>query len=207
MRTMIRTRRSLDRSAEHPKAGPVSLALALILLAGCGDSGAGAEEPDSGASESSSTEATSPSAVDTAAAFGVDEVEWPEDLAGAQSLFDRMPQRLLGDELRRPKYFGGAAGVSYGPLRGNATPSAWVMQADGEIPDATAALSVMFGMTLACDKDTYRGTAPQGPYGGGPDADRSGRLPGPAAVVVLVHHRRRRGRTQVHRPRAGLGQR
>lgn len=175
MRTLIRTRSTGGPSIRQ--AGPVALALALFLLVSCGDSGAGAEEDS--ASESSDTQEPTPSTVDTAAAFGVEEVEWPEDLAGAQALFDRMPERLLGDELRRPKYFGGSAGVSYGPLRGNATPSAWVMQTDDEIPDATAALSVMFGMTLACDKDTYRGTAPQGPYGGGPDADRSGDYPGP----------------------------
>jgi len=36
---------------------------------------------------------------------------------------------------------------------------AWSMEPDKTIPDARAALAVMFGMTMSCDKSTYRGTA------------------------------------------------
>jgi len=46
---------------------------------------------------------------------------------------------------------------STGP--GDAGVMAWSMEPDKTIPDARAALAVMFGMTMSCDKSTYRGTA------------------------------------------------
>lgn len=104
--------------------------------------------------------------------YGVAEADWPDNLEDAKALFERMPKTLAGEDRKLPRFFGGAAGVTYG--RGNDAPVAWVMEAGKQVPDATAALSVMFGMTMACMKDSYEGTAPRSDYGSVPDSDRSG---------------------------------
>lgn len=113
---------------------------------------------------------------DASAPFGIEKVGWPGDLEGAKALFDRMPATLNGATLRRHRSFGDSAGVSYGP-QGNSTPTAWVMEADRDLPDAPAVLSVMFGLGLACKEGTYRGTAPQSRWSRGPDFDRDGDYP------------------------------
>ena len=105
-------------------------------------------------------------------ALGIDEADWPTTLAGAEALLDRMQPTLDGKHVRRPRIFSGAAGVVYG--RGGQAPTAWVMEADSEVPDAPAALAVMFGLTMTCAEDSYAGTIPQSRYGGVPEMDLSG---------------------------------
>jgi hypothetical protein len=150
----------------------------MVLVTGCGKSSdatsADADEVVAGSSSPSRSPNPDPAEPATGdgagAAFGVDKVTWPGDLAGAAALFDQMPSTLTGAELRRPRFFGGAAGVQYG--RGNSAPTAWVMEPSRGVRGAPSALAVMFGLTMTCDKDSYTGTIPQTRWGT-PDMDRS----------------------------------
>ena len=78
-----------------------------------------------------------------------------------------MPAEFQTWPVKHPRYFGSSTGVTYGPASNGA--SAWSMEADKTVPDAQAALAMMFGMTMACDKTTYRGTA---------EPERGGLMPG-----------------------------
>lgn len=158
------------------RARRLGVAVLCLALVGCGQA-SGPEDPDAadGPTTPRASEGQSPSSPDTAEArdtFGVTEADWPDDLEGAKAMFERMPTTLVGADRSLPQFFRGAAGVTYG--RGNDAPVAWVMEADKEMRDPTVALAVMFGMTMSCEKDSYRGTAPRSDHGSVPDADRSG---------------------------------
>ena len=84
--------------------------------------------------------------------YQIAEADWPVDLTGATALYERMPGEFHGQRAEADDWADGAAGVSYGAA------GAWSMGADG-MPDSRAALAVMFGMQMACDKATYQGTA------------------------------------------------
>jgi hypothetical protein len=105
--------------------------------------------------------------------MGIDTVEWPGDLKRAQALFDRMPDEIAGMRVKRPRFYGVATGVVYGP--GDRGITAWVQGPEKELEDPQANLAVMFGMQMACKKGTYTGTAAQSRWGGGPDIDRKGK--------------------------------
>lgn len=87
-------------------------------------------------------------------------------------MFDRMPDEIADMRVKRPRFYGAATGVVYGPNDRGIT--AWVQAPDKEMAEARMNLAVMFGMQLACRRGTYAGTAAQSRWGGGPDIDRKG---------------------------------
>ena len=84
--------------------------------------------------------------------YGIADTDWPVDLSGAKALYNRMPVEFNGQQADGGDWGDGTAGVFYGQA------GAWSMEADG-MPDARAALAMMFGMQMACDKTTYQGAA------------------------------------------------
>ncbi len=105
-------------------------------------------------------------------ALGIDTVHWPEDLDGAQAVFDRMPEELAGMPSERPEFYGTSAGVFYG--QGATGVAAYAMGTDADLTDPVSNLAAMFGMSMVCTDGTYAGTAAQSPSGGGPDITRRG---------------------------------
>lgn len=145
-------------------------ALILLTLGACG------EDRATNAATPSSSETPSPS--DTAGSgtaspggandpYNIEAGEWAVDLGSATEFYDDMPATFQGWKVRHPHYYGSSTGVEYGPVNTGIT--AWSMAADKSVPDAKAALAVMFGMGMACDKATYRGTA---------EPERGGLIPG-----------------------------
>jgi predicted small lipoprotein YifL len=144
--------------------------LILLTLAACG------EDRAPNAATSSSSKKTSPgdsaerriaSQGGASDPFNIAAGEWAVDLDGATEFYDDMPATFQGWKVKRPHYYGSSTGVDYGPM--NAGVTAWSMAADKSVPDAKAVLAVMFGMGMACDKATYRGTA---------EPERGGLVPG-----------------------------
>ncbi len=121
-----------------------------LLLVGCAG-GDGGRTPRAGG-ESSTVLSSAQGKT-----MGIDTVDWPQDVEGARALFKRMPEQLAGMRLRRPQFYGNSTGVEY--HTGGKSASAWVMGTDKSVKDPKTALSVMFGLGLACEKGTYAGTA------------------------------------------------
>ena len=146
--------------------------LLMLALGGCGSSGAGdAASPPSSSSESSSGDSGQQAQADPMA-LGIDTVQWPGDLAGAEAVFNQMPDQLAGMPAKPTgQFYGPAAGVHYGP--GSTGLTAWAMGTDKQVKDPRAALGVMFGMGLVCVKGTGVGTAPVGRWGT-PEIDSPG---------------------------------
>ena len=135
-------------------------ALILLTLGACGEDRAlNAATPPSSETPSPSDTAGRRTASQDAAndPYNIAAGEWAVDNDGATEFYDDMPATFQGWKVKYPHYYGPSTGVEYGPVNTGIT--AWSMAADKTVPDAKAALAVMFGMGMACDKATYRGTA------------------------------------------------
>jgi predicted small lipoprotein YifL len=145
-------------------------ALTLLTLGACGENRApNAATPSSSEAPSPSDTAERSTASQGAAddPYNIAAGEWAVDIDGATEFYDDMPATFQGWKVKHPHYYGPSTGVEYGPVNTGIT--AWSMAADKAVPDAKAALAVMFGMGMACDKSTYRGTA---------EPERGGLIPG-----------------------------
>ena len=160
---------SLGATSRSPR---LLLGVLLVLaLVGCGTNSAGDADAGAGDNVSSQSSPTGSSMGDThepsrgdPIALGIDTVEWPGDLKGAQAVFDQMPEEVAGLPAKPTgRFYGPAAGVHYGPSSTGLT--AWVMGTDKQIRDPRVALGVMFGMGLVCVKGTDIGTAPLSRWG------------------------------------------
>lgn len=157
-----------------------SLPAAAVLAAGLNGCSAGMT-PDH--IDTTSGKVTKPTSLSTAGppirspdpsgadpgAMGIEIVEWPDDLAGAQRLLDRMPDVLAGLPARRSPYGTGRDPIQemmvmvvYGPdYRGM---SAWASDG-GPALDARATLATRFSLYTAydrgnsCSRTSYAGTA------------------------------------------------
>jgi hypothetical protein len=162
------------------------IVLLVLALAGCGSTGSG--DADSGSDEAASAPSASPDSSPAETqdvskldpkALGIDTVEWPGDVTGAQVVFDQMPDRLAGMRVRRGGWIGPSTGVQYGP--NNTGITAYVMgpekgTAEEELGAPQGTLMFMFAMGMVCVEDSYVGTAAkrgQGPIAV-PDTDKKG---------------------------------
>jgi hypothetical protein len=136
------------------------------LVAACGQTDGGdSTEAGPSATSSQGGQAEQSDADSSTEAMGIDTVEWPGNLRDAEALLDRMPDQLAGVPGKQWRANGTSAGVAYGATDERAT--AWVMSTNkAKTPEST--LGVMFGPGVACEKDTFVGTVPELPYGGGP---------------------------------------
>lgn len=144
--------------------------LILLTLAACGEDrvpNAATSSASKKPSPSDGAERRTASQSGASDPYNIAAGEWAVDLDGATEYYDDMPATFQGWKVKHSRYYGPSAGVDYGPMNTGVT--AWSMAADKSVPDAKAVLAVMFGMGMACDRATYRGTA---------EPERGGLVPG-----------------------------